>query len=84
MKLGLSRFQARMFSNTRNGNWRTAPGLILSTSISNESLQKAGYLCSQPIITWLVAKLKNRRIPNGTYGGMRGETGINPVSPTRL
>ena len=43
MKMGISRFQAMMFSNTRKGYWRTAKSPILSTSISNESLQKAGY-----------------------------------------
>ena len=44
MKLGISKFQAWMFSNTRKGYWRTAKSPILSTSISNDSLQKAGYL----------------------------------------
>ena len=44
MKLGISRFQAMMFSNTRKGYWRTAKSPILQTSIDNESLQKAGYL----------------------------------------
>jgi len=44
MKLGISRFQAMMFSNTRKSYWRNAKSPILSTSISNDSLQKAGYL----------------------------------------
>lgn len=44
MKLGISRFQSMLFSNTRKGYWHTAQSPILSTSISNESLQKAGYL----------------------------------------
>ena len=44
MKLGISRFQAMMFSNTRKSYWRTAKSPILQTSIDNESLQKAGYL----------------------------------------
>jgi len=44
MKLGISKFQAMMFSNTRKGYWRTAKSPILQTSISNESLRKAGYL----------------------------------------
>jgi RNA-directed DNA polymerase len=44
MKLGISRFQSMMFSNTRKGYWRTAKSPILETSIDNESLQKAGYL----------------------------------------
>ena len=43
MKLGISKFQALMFSNTRKGYWRTAKSPILSTSITNESLHKAGY-----------------------------------------
>jgi len=44
IKLGLNRFQAHMFSNTRKGYWRTAKSPILSTTISNESLQQAGYI----------------------------------------
>jgi len=43
MKLGISKFLAMMFSNTRKGYWRTAKSPILSTSITNESLHKAGY-----------------------------------------
>jgi len=38
MKLGISQFQAMMFSNTRKGYWHTAKSPILSTSISNDSL----------------------------------------------
>ncbi len=44
IKLGLSKFQSMMFSNTRKGSWRTAKSPILGTTISNESLQRAGYL----------------------------------------
>jgi len=44
IKLGISCSQAYMFSNTRKSYWRTAKSPILSTSVSNESLQKAGYL----------------------------------------
>jgi RNA-directed DNA polymerase len=44
MKLGVSRFQAMMFSKTRKSYWRTAKSPILQTSIDNVSLQKAGYL----------------------------------------
>ncbi len=42
--LGISKSKAYMFSNTRKSYWRTAKSPILSTSVSNESLQKAGYL----------------------------------------
>ena len=44
MKLGITKFQAMMFSNTRKGYWHTAKSPILSTSIRNDSLQKAGYI----------------------------------------
>jgi RNA-directed DNA polymerase len=44
IKLGLNRFQAYMFANTRKGYWRIAKSPILLTSISNESLLKAGYI----------------------------------------
>ena len=44
IKLGISSSKAYMFSNTRKSYWRTAKSPILSTSVSNESLQKAGYL----------------------------------------
>jgi hypothetical protein len=43
MKLGISKFQAMLFSNTRKSYWRTAKSPILSTSISNDLLQKTGY-----------------------------------------
>jgi RNA-directed DNA polymerase len=44
IKLGLNRFHAYMFANTRKGYWRTAKSPILQTTISNESLQQAGYI----------------------------------------
>jgi RNA-directed DNA polymerase len=44
IKLGLNCFQAYMFANTRKGYWRTAKSPILQTTISNESLQQAGYI----------------------------------------
>ena len=44
IKLGIAKSNAYMFSNTRKSFWRTAKSPILSTSVSNESLQKAGYL----------------------------------------
>ena len=44
IKLGIAKSNAYMFSNTRKSFWRTAKSPILSTSVSNESLQRAGYL----------------------------------------
>ena len=44
IKLGLNRFKSYLFANTRKGYWRTAKSPILQTSLSNETLQQAGYL----------------------------------------
>lgn len=43
MKLGVPEYSAYMFANTRKGYWHTANSPILSTSISSDSLVRAGY-----------------------------------------
>ncbi len=44
IKLGVVRSQAHMCSNTRKSYWRTANSKVMSMSVTNASLQKAGYL----------------------------------------
>jgi hypothetical protein len=44
IKLGIKKAKAWEHANTRKGYWHTANSLILSTSISNERLRRAGYL----------------------------------------
>jgi len=43
IKLGIPKFKAYQFANTRKGYWRTAKSPILQTSIRSESLVRAGY-----------------------------------------
>jgi len=43
IKLGIPKFKAYQFANTRKGYWRTAKSPILSTSIRSDSLVRAGY-----------------------------------------
>lgn len=43
-KLGIPKSKAWEYANTRKGYWHTANSFILSTSITNERLRKAGYL----------------------------------------
>jgi group II intron reverse transcriptase/maturase len=43
-KLGLSRQKAWEYANTRKGYWRTANSWILSTTITNDRLKRAGYI----------------------------------------
>jgi len=42
-KLGLEKYKALEFANTRKGHWRIANSPILSRTVTNDRLQKAGY-----------------------------------------
>lgn len=44
IKLGIEKYKAREYANTRKGYWHTANCPILSTSITNERLKQAGYI----------------------------------------
>lgn len=44
VKLGVKKSKAWEWSNTRKGYWHIAKSFILSTTISNERLRKAGYV----------------------------------------
>ena len=44
MKLGLNKYQAWEYANTRKGYWRTAGCAILNRSITSDRLLQAGYI----------------------------------------
>ena len=44
MKLGIPKYRAFLFANTRKGYWHTAKSPILSRSVSSVSLVQAGYI----------------------------------------
>ena len=44
MKLGIVRYRAWEFANTRKGYWRTAGSAILNRSVTSERLKQAGYV----------------------------------------
>lgn len=44
LKLGIQKYKAWEFANTRKGYWRIANSPILSTSVTNNRLQQAGYI----------------------------------------
>ena len=73
MKLGISKFQAMMFSNTRKGYWHTPKAQSCQPQSETILYKKQVIYFSLLIIALFVGKLRNRRIPNGTYGGVRGQ-----------
>jgi len=44
IKLGIAKYKAWEFANTRKGHWRIANSPIVNTSITNDRLKQAGYI----------------------------------------
>jgi RNA-directed DNA polymerase len=51
VKLGIDKRKAWAHANTRKSYWRTAGSYILSTSLTNEYLEEAGYLSLSKILS---------------------------------
>ena len=71
IKCGINKYQAYEWGNTRKGYWRIADSYILHRAITNEHLCRAGYATLMGRISNGIQN-RNRRMPNRTYGGMRG------------
>ena len=75
-RLGIPKQKAWEHANTRKGYWHTANSWILSVPITNERLKRAGYIFfSDCYVKVSPLTLENRRVPNGTHGGVRGRNG---------
>jgi hypothetical protein len=73
VKRGIDKSKAWEFANTRKGYWRAAGSPILTrTFINEEGLKETGVPINNDKVFIGVLILLNRRIPNGTYGGVRG------------
>jgi hypothetical protein len=44
IKLGINKYKAWEYANTRKGYWRTANSPILTRTVTNERLKEAGYV----------------------------------------
>jgi RNA-directed DNA polymerase len=73
IRLGLSVRKAREYGNTRKSYWHTANSWILSKSLTIAYFDKVGLLSLYSV--YCNFYLTNRRMPNGTYGGVRGQIG---------
>ena len=70
-KCGALDWQAYQWGNTRLGYWRVANSRLLTSAMSNDRLRRAGYVGLMVAIS-NGTQNRNRRMPNGTYGGVRG------------
>lgn len=73
VRLGIPVRKAWEYANTRKGYWHTANSWILSRTLTNTYFEKAELLNLSFVYCNL--NLTNRRMPNGTYGGVRGQIG---------
>jgi group II intron reverse transcriptase/maturase len=72
IRLGINNSKAWEFANTRKGYWRTSNSPIVTISITNTYFQDLGLLCFTEVYNRSL-KSTNRLMPNGTYGGVRGQ-----------
>jgi group II intron reverse transcriptase/maturase len=70
-RLGISTGKAWEYANTRKGYWHTANSPILARVLTNAYFEQAGLLGLS--FVYCSFSLTNRRMPNGTYGGVRGQ-----------
>ena len=73
-KLGCSADRATQWANTQKGNWRIAGSQVLDQTLTNKVLMEMGLLDIETTYARINNSLKtlNRRMPNGTYGGVGG------------
>jgi len=74
MRYGCNRDNAWRWANSRKGVWRIAGSQVMDTTITNRVLMDMGLLDIEAIRGKINNSLKtlNRRMPNGTYGGVGG------------
>lgn len=74
MKLGCTKDRARQWSDPLKGCWRIAVSQVLQTTLTNKVLLRMGLLDIEACYARINNSLKtlNRRMPNGTYGGVGG------------
>ena len=72
VRLGINNFKAWEWANTRKGYWRISKSPILDRTLTNIYLKDLGLLCFTEVYNNAL-KSTNRRMPNGTYGGVRGQ-----------
>jgi len=73
VKLGIPSRKAWEHANTRKSYWHTANSWILACSLTNTYFEQAGFVGLASVYGNFY--LTNRRMPNGTYGGVRGQIG---------
>lgn len=70
-RFGIPEWKAWEYANTRKGYWHTANSPILTRVLTNAYFEQSGLMGLS--LVYCDFCLTNRRMPNGTYGGVRGQ-----------
>jgi hypothetical protein len=68
-RLGIPEWKAWQYANTRKGYWHTANSPIVTRVLTNAYFEQSGLMGLSLIYCDFCLTL--RRMPNGTYGGVR-------------
>ena len=70
-KFGLPEWKVHDMANCRKGIWRST--MMLNSVLTNKIIASFGYLTMTDYYLKVCEnKLKNRHVPNGMHGGVRG------------
>ena len=72
IRLGIENSKAWEYANTRKGYWHTSNSPILAKSLTNAYFKDLGLLSFTEVYNKALIST-NRRMPDGTYGGGRGQ-----------
>jgi len=69
-KYGLSNRKVQKMANCRKGIWRAS--IMLNSVLTNKEIADQGFITMTDYFLKMLCELRNRRVPNGTHGGVRG------------
>ena len=78
IKMGVHECYANMAANCRRGHWYCANLTTVKKAMTKERLINSGFYDLATVYQSVHVNYWNRRVPNGTHGGVRGWELITP------
>ncbi len=72
IKMGVHEYYANMAANCRRGHWYCANLTTVKKAMTKERLINGGFYDLATAYQSVPVNYSNRRLPNGTHGGVRG------------
>ena len=78
IKMGVHEYYANMAANCRRGHWYCANLTTVKKAMTKERLINSGFYDLATAYQSVHVNYWNRRVPNGTHGGVRGRELVTP------